>query len=132
MKKLLRQGQRLKSRKEIGRLFGGKARSISSYPVRAVFTPAAERRSSAPVQVTFVVPKRRFRKAVDRNRLKRRLREAYRLNQHLLTESMPPGGGQLAVLFMYTGKEPMEYAYIERKMKRVLTQIAAPRKGPAR
>ncbi|MBB4080102.1 ribonuclease P protein component [Lewinella aquimaris] len=122
--------ERLKSRKEIGRLFAAGAGTASSYPLRVVFRPVERRRGDPSYKVTFVVPKRRFKRAVDRNLLKRRMREAYRLNKHLLAgPQVPRESGkeqsQLAVLFMYTGKEELPYATIERKMVKLLRQLPA-------
>lgn len=119
--------ERLKSRKEIGRLFGKAGQSVNSYPIRLAYAEAAERRGPFPFQAAFVVPKRRFKKAVDRNRIKRLMWEAYRLNKHLIGAHTEPGvepERQVALMFIYTGKEEMEYAYVEKKMRRVLEKLS--------
>lgn len=135
--------ERLKSRKEIGRLFGKAGHSISSYPLRLVYAEAEEVRGTFPYQVAFVVPKRRFKKAVDRNLIKRRVLEAFRLQKWRIGSQFPPSEAavqehveaqkkqwippakQLALMFIYTGKEVMPQAYIERKMVKLLSQLAA-------
>lgn len=91
---------RLKSRKDIERLFkSGEARSFTLYPLRVIY---AHRREERPSQVLVSVSKRRFKHAVHRNRVKRLLREAYRLNRHLLPEvtAEHPKGMQIAFVYL--------------------------------
>jgi ribonuclease P protein component len=73
-------------------------------------------------QVLFSVSKRNFKKAVDRNRIRRRCREAYRLQKQLLTEVAPENRpAQLA--FLYIAKETAEYAVIEKAMRKALRRM---------
>ena len=82
----LHKSERLCSRTAIDRLFepGSGSRSISAFPLRLVYG-TAERQTAMLVSV----PKRYFRHAVDRNRVKRQVREAYRRNKHILPEGSP-------------------------------------------
>ena len=85
------------------------------------------------------VPKRLFRKAVDRNLLKRRTREAYRLNKQLLYEFLNSRDEKLHVLFQYTQKELMDFQGIEegilKGFERIKSELgkkpSSPDDGPA-
>lgn len=101
-------------KKLIDELFGKQGSSFGVYPLRIVWvrSPAP---SAAPPQVLVSVSKRAFKRAVDRNRLKRLLREAYRLNKYRLLEH--PGGHPVALLgIIFTGKEKSPFALVEKKL----------------
>ena len=117
----LTNAHRLKSRKAIGALFRPGTASVSSYPIRINHGLADGDPGAAPFRIAFVVPKRKFKRAVDRNRIKRQLREAFRLHQHLLTAHP---GGQRHLMVMFTGREAPEFRYLEKKMIRLLRQIS--------
>ena len=90
-------------KKLIEELFGKQGSSFGVYPLRIVWIKA-EAPTTAPPQVLISVSKRTFKRAVDRNRLKRLIREAYRLNKYRLLEQ--PGGHPIALLgIIFTGKE---------------------------
>ncbi|WP_190277288.1 ribonuclease P protein component [Taibaiella lutea] len=97
--------ERLKLRKQIETLFQtGEAFSV--FPLRIVYRliPLSDA-SASPVQVGFSIPKKRIKKAVGRNRVRRLLKEAWRLQKHPLYEAMPQNQ-QLHCFLIYTG-EPL-------------------------
>lgn len=101
-------------KKLIEELFGKQGSSFGVYPLRIVWIKSASP-TTAPPQVLISVSKRTFKRAVDRNRLKRLIREAYRLNKYRLVEQ--PGGHQVALLgIIFTGKEKSPLALVEKKL----------------
>ncbi len=105
--------ERLCSKRLIALLFS-KGSSFNLYPLRFVFyTPPGEPLSGS-TQVLISVSKRYFKRATDRNRLKRQIREAYRLNKHLLLSDQAQAPRLLAIL--YTGKEKKSYDTIQKKL----------------
>ena len=76
-----------------------------------------------PVQLLISVPKSLFRKAVDRNRIKRLIREAYRKNKYLLYESLAERHEQMMICIQYTPKEILSYQLIHEKIIVLLQRL---------
>jgi len=107
--------ERLCSRKAIEELFGGGHKSVTAYPIRAVYMP-----SELPgVRIMVSVSKRHFKRAVKRNRIKRQLREAYRLQKELL---LPVEGG-LDIAFLWTSADLLPTEKVFQKMHNLLQRI---------
>ena len=76
-----------------------------------------------PLSVAFTAPKRNFKRAVVRNKLKRRMREAYRLHKHILLDELQPKGRNLVVLIKYHKWQETDYHRIERAMIRAFKKL---------
>jgi len=115
-------------KKLIEELFG-RGSSFGLYPLRLVWLPATAP-TTAPPQVLVSVSKRNFKRAVDRNYLKRLLREAYRLNKYRLLEAE---GGHLVdrLAIIYTGKEKKPFALVEKKLISGLERLLSDARPPA-
>ncbi len=120
MRFTLGQEERLKSKKLIGRLYE-EGKSIKVFPLRMVYIPAKQN-LEFPVQVGVSVPKRNFKKAVDRNRIKRLLREVYRKEKHTVYDGV---NEPYVFMISYIAKDEWKYADLEHKMKKLLTLFLA-------
>lgn len=111
--------EKLKSRKLIDKLFV-EGKSVSDYPIKLIYlkTQHTER---VKTQAGMAVPKKNFKSAVKRNRIKRLLREAYRLNKHQVFNNSQDS---FAFLFLYLGKELPSYPEIEKAMTEVLARFS--------
>lgn len=118
----LSKSERLDKKKVIDKMFSGGARSFSVFPLRVVYLPAEE--LEAPVAILVSVSKRRFKRAVKRNRVKRQIREAYRKNKHKLLQALDGKERKLAVAFIYLSDRLTDSAEIEERMKIALARIA--------
>ncbi|MEM9885185.1 MAG: ribonuclease P protein component [Bacteroidota bacterium] len=113
--------ERLKSHTIIARLFE-KGQSFGRYPLRLVWLEMA-RDEKAQVQVAFSVPKKKFKSAVDRNRIKRQLREAWRLNKHLLYGKIKMRDSSYVFMIIYVAKEKVSYREIEKNAQRMIQKF---------
>ncbi len=118
----LRKSERLDRKKVIEKMFAGGSRSFSVFPLRVVYLPVDD--LEMPVSILVSVSKRRFKRAVKRNRVKRQIREAYRLNKQLLLEALSGSQCRLAIAFIYLSDELVSSSLIEERMKIALSRIA--------
>lgn len=109
--------EKLKSQNAIDLLFS-QGKSVAKYPLRLVYVeiPSAEEK----LQIGVSVSKKYFKKAVDRNRFKRLLREAYRLNKHILNENLEK---KYAMMFFYQTKERLSFQEIQEKTVILFTKL---------
>lgn len=128
--------EKLRHKSLVDKLFA-EGKTIYEYPLRVtVRTLTAEElagsfRTEVParignMQMLITVPKKKLRHAVDRVRMRRLIRESYRLNRHILREEIEnrPEIATLSMAFIYLDKNLSDYATIERKMIKILRKIA--------
>ena len=118
MKYTLGKEERLKSKKLIEKLYKNGS-SVKAFPLRMIFLQT-DHTSKFPAQVGVSVPKRNFKLAVDRNRIKRLMRESYRLQKEIVYKNL-----DLPYIFMisYIGKEEWTYEELFPKMEKLLTRF---------
>ena len=115
VKQTFKKSERLSDKKNIEELFKNGS-YFYLYPLKVVVLPSLH---SNTHQVLFSVPKKSFKRAVDRNLLKRRMREAYRLHKHLLLTEP----NVLSIAYIYTSKEVVNYQTIAHQIKESLNRL---------
>ncbi len=120
LKNTFSKAERLCGKTAIDRLYA-EGKAFLSYPVRVVFRTSSK--EEIPVRSLINAPKRKFKHATDRNRIKRQIREAYRKNKHGLYQSVEEKDYQLHVSITYIGDKIEPTGFVEKKVKVALAKL---------
>lgn len=113
--------ERLKSKKQIEALFEG-GKSVDAFPLKAVWIKTNPQ-FPFPAQAGFSVSKKYFPKAVDRNRVKRLMREAYRLRKTQLYEILAQKNTGLSLMLLYVGRKQIDFIETDRKVEIIFNKL---------
>lgn len=116
--------EHLKSKSIIEQLYAN-GTSVTAFPLRAVFLEQESEKQEPTAAILISVAKKRFRHAVDRNLVKRRIREAYRTSKHPFVEALENNGKKMAVAILYIDTKHNSTAFIKRKMEKLLVGITS-------
>ena len=128
----LPQSKRINSKKQIDRLFrGGGSKAMTASPLRMVYMADSRQTDSQPsdghqpmAQMMVSVPKRYFKRAVKRNYVKRQVREAYRLNKHILVNHLTQRADKtVSLCFIWTSDRLLPTAEVMKRMANLLTRL---------
>jgi ribonuclease P protein component len=100
-----------------------KGKEIKEIPFIVRFVEA-ENPKGVPFQIVFVVPKRKFRNATTRNQIRRYIREAVRLNKHMIEEPLEQKNQHLALFLLYVGYKEVTFHDIDKKIKTLFKRLA--------
>ena len=113
--------ERLKSRKVIEQLFK-EGKAFTAFPFRVIWQFLPEENNNS-LKAGFTVSTKYFKKAVDRNRIRRLMKEAYRLQKHTLQTGLCESNQQLVIFIIYVGKEIPEYSLVVEKITVVINKL---------
>ena len=121
LKNTFTKAERLKSKRIIDLLFND-GKVIAFHPVKLIWSEV-ELPVGQAIQFGVSVPKRRFKLAVDRNAIKRKMREVIRLNKHSLVDTIGMKEKQLALMILYTGNKMPEYSLLHKKITAAFNRL---------
>lgn len=122
----LNKEERLCSKKLIERLFAGGNRSFPMFPLRVVYMPLSPDENTADTSILISVPKKRFKRAVKRNLVKRQVREAYRRNKYILLDALKAQEApcKMVLAFIWLDNKIHATEEVEYKVKKLLMHIS--------
>lgn len=116
--------ERVVSKKLIESLFEkGDSHSLAAFPLRVVYLQRERPQGEMPVQILISVPKKRFKHAVDRNRVKRQVRESYRYNKQAVWD-ITPEDKQLLIAFIWLSDRHYPTDEVQKRVVTLLQKIA--------
>lgn len=135
MNNTFKKSERLTSQILIDKLFAGGNASMAAFPLRVVYMQVEKTEKSGAdaalpsVSILVSVPKKRFHHAVDRNRMKRLVREAYRLNKHILWDAMADKNVRLVMAFVCITDTLPSFRTVNKSVVKVLNRIVERMEG---
>ena len=116
--------ERICSKKLINELFTGNGRSMTAFPLSVLFMKRTIVDDQPRAAMLVSVPKRYFKHAVDRNRVKRQVREAFRRHKSMITQNLTDDHESVAMAFVWLTNEKYPSSEVENRMVRLLTRIS--------
>ncbi len=118
----LSKAERLSKKRLIDQLFGGDGKSLLAFPLRVVYMTTGGGDPTASMLVS--VPKKRFKRAVKRNRVKRQVREAYRKNKQVLLPALEAKNESVVMAFIWLGDALVASSVVEEKVHNLLLRLS--------
>ncbi len=115
--------ERLRKKRHIDALFQSKENSFTCFPFRVLYKNSGEDKETTKAQILISIPKRKIKKAVDRNLLKRRTREAYRKQKQQLYDFLPENETTLRIALVYISEEILPYTIISEAVEATITEL---------
>ena len=120
----LSKAERIHSRLVVESLFSSRNSSIAVYPLRIVWTIDESTEGTAPASILVSVPKKRMHHAVNRNRMKRMVREAYRLNKQTLLSRLEGSGRHVDIAFICIADNMPTSSQVSKSVVKALARIS--------